>query len=37
MRHGLHVKTFAFFAFGTLEDAEAAVFLFPFCFRTGKQ
>jgi hypothetical protein len=37
MHLGLCVKTFSFFAFDVLEDAEAAIFLFLPCFQTGKQ
>jgi hypothetical protein len=33
---GLRVKTLALFAFGALEEVEAATFLFPPCLRTGK-
>ena len=29
----LRVKTLTFFAFGALEDVEAAIFLFPLAFR----
>jgi hypothetical protein len=34
---GLRVKTLALFSFGTIEEVEAAVFLFPPYFRIGKQ
>jgi hypothetical protein len=37
MGFGLGVKTLTLFALGTLEDVEAAIFLFPPCLQTGKQ
>jgi hypothetical protein len=36
MDFGLRVKTLALFAFGALEDVEAATFLFPPCLWVGK-